>query len=167
MRYILLLLFLSACTTGSFMSDDLTPVELTSPAVQNYGDLPAEYTCDGADVSPGLRISNYPSDAKSFAIEMFDFDAPQGEFNHWYVWNIPPTEDIEKGSKVGVQGLNGFGKLGYGGPCPPVGERHRYRIKLFMLDKMLATDTTTANMDERIDGHVVHETELDFRYKRQ
>jgi hypothetical protein len=166
MRYVLLLLlFLAACTTGSFTNDDLTPVELTSPAVQNYGNIPAEYTCDGADISPELHVSNWPPHTKSFVIEMVDFDAPSGEFNHWNVWNIPPASIIQKGTKAGVTGKNGFGKLGYAGPCPPSGE-HRYRIKLFMLGLMLPKDTTSANLDNRIDGQVIHETELDFRYKR-
>lgn len=110
--------------------------------------IPAEHTCDDADRSPALSWDGVPEGTKAFAIVMDDPDARSGTFTHWLVWNLPGAaralargvvtqSDLGDGTK---QGRNGFEKTGYGGPCPPEGETHTYRFRLFALGAPLELD---------------------------
>jgi len=92
---------------------------LTSPAFDHNGSIPAVYTCDGDDISPELNWSGIPANAKSLVLIVDDPDAPMGTWDHWIVWNIPPTNKIEENTIPGTEGINGFRKHSYGGPCPP------------------------------------------------
>src|SRR5437899_11902207 len=110
-------------------------MKITSSAFQEGGNIPSKFSCDGADTSPPLQISDIPSGAKSLVLIIDDPDAPSGLFTHWAVWNISPqTSTIDEGrTPKGVQGTNDSGKSGYGGPCPPSGT-HRYYFKIFATD---------------------------------
>ncbi len=115
---------------------------LKSPAFK-YGErIPRKYTCEGEDINPPLQWSDPPSGTKCFVLIMEDPDAPRGVFTHWVLYNIPadrreipegiPKEPIVEG--IGVQGVNDFGRVGYGGPCPPRGHGvHRYFFRLYAL----------------------------------
>ena len=104
------------------------------------------FGCSGGNISPEVRWSGAPAGTKSFAVTMFDPDAPTGSgFWHWVVFNIPPTAtDLPKNAgdlKASlmppgtVQSRTDFGVPGYNGPCPPPGDRpHRYVITVFALD---------------------------------
>jgi len=106
---------------------------LSSSAFPNNGAIPAKYTCDGANVSPPLTISAVPAGTKSLALTVDDPDAPGGSFTHWLTWNIPPsTTTIGEGQHAGTEEPNGFGKSGYGGPCPPSG-LHHYVFTLYAM----------------------------------
>src|ERR1043166_8874141 len=106
---------------------------LSSSAFANNGAIPAKYTCDGANVSPPLTIAGVPPGAKSLALTLDDPDAPGGSFGHWLVGKIPPsTPSIGEGQHLGVEEQNGFGKPGYGGPCPPSG-LHHYAFTLYAM----------------------------------
>ncbi len=108
---------------------------LTSPAFGNDQSIPAKYTCTGQNVSPPLEWKGVPQNAKSLSLTVDDPDAPGGHFTHWQVTQIPPSATgIPEGGHVGVEGTNGFGNRGYGGPCPPSGE-HRYVFTLVALDE--------------------------------
>ncbi|WP_029522174.1 YbhB/YbcL family Raf kinase inhibitor-like protein [Persephonella sp. KM09-Lau-8] len=103
--------------------------------------IPSAYTCDGADISPELKWGNFPPETQSFVVIMDDPDAPLGTFTHWIVYDIPPDinflpENFPKEPQIdGIkQGINDFGRIGYGGPCPPPGKPHRYFFKVFALD---------------------------------
>lgn len=119
--------------------------ELQSSALASGGEIPVQYTCDGADRSPPLRWSDPPAKTKSFALIVDDPDAPGGAWVHWLLYGIPaglrelpegiPARDTVPG--IGTQGLNDFRKVGYGGPCPPRGPAHRYFFKLYALDTEL------------------------------
>lgn len=106
--------------------------------------MPAKYTCQGQDISPPLSFSDVPAHTKSLALILVDPDAPSGKFVHWVIYNIPPEkaeleENIKKTAKFEdgtMQGLNDFGSIGYGGPCPPFGT-HRYYFKLYAMDTLL------------------------------
>jgi len=106
--------------------------------------MPAKYTCQGQDISPPLSFSDVPAHTKSLALILVDPDAPSGKFVHWVIYNIPSEtmeleENIKKTAKLTdgtMQGLNDFGRIGYGGPCPPFGT-HRYYFKLYALDTLL------------------------------
>ncbi|NJD28322.1 MAG: YbhB/YbcL family Raf kinase inhibitor-like protein [Chloroflexi bacterium] len=142
---------------------------LTSPEFPEGGAIPSRYTCDGDDVSPPLEWSGAPESAASLALVIDDPDA-RG-FVHWVVYNIDPSasgglpagwsEDAE------FQGSNDFGRMGYGGPCPPSGA-HRYRFRLLALDTML--DLTGAPTAQRLTdaaaGHVLAEAQLNASYRR-
>lgn len=130
--------------------------------------MPSEFTCDGADRIPPLEISDVPAGAKSLALVMDDPDAPMGVWDHWVVWNIPAdTKRIDSQPK-GVAGKNSWGRLDYGGPCPPSGT-HRYFFKLYALDTMLdlPAGSNKQSLMQAMKGHIVAEAVLMGTYKRQ
>ncbi|MBD2665616.1 phospholipid-binding protein, PBP family [Richelia sinica FACHB-800] len=138
--------------------------------------IPAKYTCDGADISPTLSWDEPPKETQSLALIVDDPDAPRHTFVHWVLYDIPPTvrqlpEHITATKTLpngGVQGKNDFGKLGYGGPCPPSGT-HRYFFKLYALDKNLGLPpgATKEQILQAMKGHVLATAELIGRYQRQ
>ncbi len=144
-------------------------MKLSSPVFEDGDNIPSKYTCDGENISPPLEIEDVPSNAKSLALIVDDPDAPIGTFVHWIVWNIPAnTTYIEEGANISyLQGKNGFGKVGYGGPCPPFGT-HRYFFKLYALDTTLslASGSKKKDLERAMSGHIIEETQLMGRYKR-
>lgn len=104
------------------------------------------FGCKGGNVSPALSWSNPPAGTRSFALLMHDPDAPTGSgWWHWVVFNIPPgTTSLPKGAgdvkkklmpKGAIQSRTDFGADGYGGPCPPAGDKpHHYQITVFAVD---------------------------------
>ena len=145
-------------------------MKITSSAFQEGGNIPSKFTCDGADSSPPLQISEVPAAAKSVALIVDDPDAPSGLFTHWTVWNISAQNStIAEGSAPkGAQGTNDFGKSGYGGPCPPSGT-HRYYFRIFALDRELdlASGAKRSQLDAAMKGHVVAQGMLMGRYSRK
>lgn len=130
--------------------------------------IPKKYTCNGEDISPPLFIEKVPDEAKSLALIMDDPDAPGGTFDHWIVHTIPPhTTSIAEGVAPGIQGINGFGNVGYGGPCPPSGTHH-YFFKLFALDDHLelAEGAERRELEEAMKGHILARAELMGRYSK-
>ena len=140
------LVLVAAC--GSSADDavlSLSPVagsamELIIPAFQGDTLIPSEYSCDGDNISPDVSRHPVPSGTKALAIIMDDPDA--SGFVHWLVYDIPAsmsalpraqpqTDTLSGGAK---QGENSFGNIGYGGPCPPKGSEHLYRLRIFALD---------------------------------
>lgn len=145
-------------------------MKITSSAFQQGGNVPSKFSCDGANTSPPLQVSDVPSGAKSVVLVVDDPDAPSGLFTHWTVWNIPPqTSTIAEGSTPkGVQGTNDFGKSSYGGPCPPSGA-HRYYFKIFALDRGLdlPSGAKRSQLDAAMKGHVIAQGQLMGRYARK
>src|SRR5437762_9400572 len=136
-----------------------TSISITSPAFQGGGDIPAKFTCNGTNVSPGLQISSVPNEAKSLVLIVADPDAPRGLFTDWIVWNIDPktTQVAENSAPAGaVEGTSDFGKRNYGGPCPPSGT-HRYFFKIFALDikLVLKPSARRAELFAAMDEHVL------------
>ena len=144
-------------------------MKLSSSAFENEGVIPSEYTCDGADVSPSLTFSAIPKNTKSLALIMDDPDAPMGTWVHWLIWNIPPNiTSISKGENITYpQGKNDFGKLDYGGPCPPSGT-HRYFFKLYALDTILELKerANKKQLESTMSGHIIEEAQLMGTYER-
>jgi Raf kinase inhibitor-like YbhB/YbcL family protein len=146
-------------------------MKISSSAFQDGGNIPAKFTCDGADVSPALRFEGAPAEAKSLLLVVDDPDAPSGLFTHWLIWNIEPkTTEIDENSAPpgAVQGTNDFPKAGYGGPCPPSGT-HRYYFKIFALDQMLnlKAGAKRVAVDAAMRGHVIAQDQLMGRYSRK
>lgn len=145
-------------------------MKISSPAFENNGMIPPEYTCDGSDISPPLVISEVPKEARSLAIIMDDPDAPMGTFTHWLVWNILPQKTrFEKGEKISFpQGKTSFGKKSYGGPCPPSGT-HRYFFKIYAVDLVLnlKEGVSRTDIEKEMIGHVLAEASLMGKYSRR
>jgi len=151
------------------------PLRIESPAFSEGGAIPRPFTCDGRDVSPALSWSGAPAGTKSLALICDDPDAPAGVWVHWVVYGLPSgasglPESVPASPEVpggGMQGKNDFGKLGYGGPCPPKGT-HRYDFKLYALDveTKLKAGATKAQLLRAIEGHVIAEAKLTGRYSR-
>ena len=102
----------------------------------------AGFGCTGKNVSPAVSWDGAPSNTKSFAVVMHDPDAPTGVgFFHWTVFDVPQTKTSlvaaasPKGLPAGtIEGYTDYGATGYGGPCPPPGETHRYIVTVYALD---------------------------------
>ena len=113
---------------------------IRSRAFAHNGQIPSKYTCEGENCNPPVEITDTPPQTKSLALIMEDLDAPRGIFVHWLVWNLAPHNSITEKTNQGIAGTNSFGKIGYGGPCPPSGT-HRYFFRVFALDTTLDIDT--------------------------
>src|SRR3989344_1638301 len=133
-------------------------MQILSSAFKENDFIPSKYTCDGNDVSPPLEFINVPKEAKSLALIMDDPDAPMGTFVHWVVWNIlSSTKKISEGEELTFpQGKTDFGKLGYGGPCPP-SKIHRYFFKLYALNTILniRPGSTKQELEKAMKGHII------------
>jgi Raf kinase inhibitor-like YbhB/YbcL family protein len=112
-------------------------LEIRSSALSEGDTVPIRFTCDGDNVSPPLSWSGVPAGAAELRISVRDPDAPSGTFTHWLVTRIDPSS-LEVGEgKIpagGTEGPNSFGETGYGGPCPPPGNPHRYVFTVEALD---------------------------------
>jgi len=148
---------------------------IASPAFRAGEMIPAEFSCDGPNVSPPLVFENIPAEAKSLAIIVDDPDAPAGTWVHWVAYNIPagtkelaknipPQKELSNGTR---QGTNDFRRISYGGPCPP-GGTHRYFFKLYALDIVpnLAAGATKAQLLDAMKGHILDQAELMAKYRR-
>jgi len=152
-------------------------LRLTSPAFPDGGEIPAQHTCDGDDVSPPLVWTGAPADTKSFVLIVDDPDAPDPRaprmvWVHWVVYNLPAnTSNLDEGVRRlphgAMVGINDFRKTAYGGPCPPVG-RHRYFFKLYALDSVMPDlgKPTKAQVEKSMAGHVLAEAQLMGTYQR-
>jgi Raf kinase inhibitor-like YbhB/YbcL family protein len=157
----------------------LMALVITSPAFANGGSIPARYTCEGADISPELRWKGEPPQTRSFALIVDDPDAPDPSapkmtWVHWVIYDIPadvhvlPEDAAKHGLPPGAkQGLNDWKRVGYGGPCPPIG-RHRYFFKLYALDAVLPDlgHPAKAQLLNAMRGHVLEEAQLIGTYKK-
>ncbi len=143
-------------------------MKISSPAFKHNRTIPLKFTCEGEDRNPELTISDVPADAKSLALIVDDPDAPGNTWVHWVVFNIPTTiQEIAQNNVPGKQGLNDFGRLNYGGPCPPSGE-HRYFFKLYALDTTLnfPEGITKKKLEEAMKGHILSQAELVGLYRK-
>jgi Raf kinase inhibitor-like YbhB/YbcL family protein len=145
-----------------------------SSAFSDGGWIPSLHSCEGADVSPSLEWSGEPEGTRSFALAVDDPDAPSGTWTHWLLFDIPSTvHTLAQGYKagsVGVSGKNDFGKLGYGGPCPPKGHGpHRYFFKLCALDVAtleITAGVTAAGVTRALEGHALGKARYMGRFER-
>lgn len=124
--------------------------ELNSSIIDTSKPMPMQHVfdqmgCNGQNISPALTWKNPPKGTKSFAITVYDPDAPTGSgWWHWTVFNIPAdVTSIEEGAsgsdkmpKGAMEGRTDYGTSGYGGPCPPPGDKpHRYIFTVYALDQ--------------------------------
>lgn len=143
-------------------------LKVYSTVFSHNGHIPPEYTCDGKNINPPIGVDNIPEGTKTLALIMEDPDAPRQTFDHWLVWNIPPTEAITEESVPGISGTNSFGNTGYGGPCPPSGA-HRYFFRVYALSKKLDLNAGASKeeLQERMQDHILAQGELMGYYQKK
>ena len=139
---------------------------VSSPDFKADDFIPTKYTCEGGNMSPGLTITNIPSETQSLTIIMDDPDAAKGIFDHWIVWNISPNDRILENMIPGAEGKNGYGKIGYNGPCPPSGTHH-YHFRVYALDSKLeiSEGSDRKTVERAMHGHVLAFGKLVGLYK--
>ena len=151
-------------------------LSLSSPVFQEGQDIPIKYTCEGQDISPPLTWDEPPSGTQCFVLIVDDPDAPRGVFTHWLLFNLPadsrelpeavPTHnELASGA---LQGKNDFGKIGYGGPCPPAGPAHHYRFTFYALDQLLdlTAGASRKQVTDAVKGHILAWGQLTGMYQR-
>ena len=154
-------------------------LQITSTSFGHEQPIPAKYTCQGEDLSPPLRWDGVPPEAKSLALIVLDPDAPDPAapkmtFTHWVLYDLPvDSRGLDEGVQANalppgtLQGVMDFQRVGYGGPCPPIG-RHRYYFKLYALDTKLPdlAQPTRTQLEEAMRGHVLAQAELMGTYQK-
>src|SRR5437763_9522135 len=153
------------------------PLMLASPAIPPNGEIPAQYTCDGAEISPPLSWSDVPAGTGSLVLVVEDPDAPSGTFRHWAVFDIPPaSRGLDAGYSANRpiaalhQARNDFGKTGYGGPCPPRGGGiHHYNFRLLAISRPtldLRAPAAAIDVPRAAQPYVIQQAELVGTYHR-
>ena len=154
------------------------PMALTSDAFGDGQPIPQRYACDGEGVSPGLAWSPGPVGTAAYALIVDDPDAPSGDFTHWVLYDIPlDVRTLPGGLRAGegfaeggVDGVNDFGQLGYGAPCPPRGDKpHRYRFTVYALDAPLGLPrgATRRQVLDAMRDHVLDTGHISGTYQRR
>jgi hypothetical protein len=152
-------------------------IKLHSSAFKEGNFIPAKFSCEGDNISPQLHWNNAPKEVKSFAIIVDDPDAPGGDFVHWVIYNIPGNlnelhENVTPSRNIPDEvmlGTNGFGKISYGGPCPPPGKPHRYFFKIYALNTVLhhlESGATKQELLSAMKSHIIGEGQLMGKYQR-
>lgn len=161
------------------------PFSLSSPQIKNGGTLTTKqvfngFGCSGDNISPALVWKNPPAGTKSYAITVYDPDAPTGSgWWHWVVYNIPATvTSLPEGAgsnaallpKGAVQSITDFGLPGFGGACPPAGDKaHRYVFSVYALSTLgmdLPPSTMPAAVGFNIHGNVLGKASFTTTYGR-
>lgn len=153
---------------------------ITSTAFAPNAAIPSLYTCEGKDMSPPLAWSGAPASTKGLALIVDDPDAPDPAapkmtWVHWVLYNIPAAANglpeaikstaLPAGTR---EGINDWGRTGYGGPCPPIG-RHRYYHKLYALDTVLPElkRADKAALEKAMQGHILAQAVLIGTYQKR
>ena len=157
---------------------------LRSPDVTHGGAIALDHVydqsgCQGGNTSPALSWTHPPASTRSFAVLMYDPDAPGGGWWHWAVFNIPAAvSSLRAGAgdparhllpAGAIQARNDFGSPGYAGPCPPPGPPHHYRLMLYALrvaNLGLGAGASAAQVADRARANALAEAEIVGLYGR-
>jgi hypothetical protein len=170
--------FASVASAADFVvaSNDVAPGAHASPQFIHSG-----FGCKGKNVSPELHWSGAPAGTQSYALTIYDPDAPTGSgWWHWVVLNLPSTTtslptgagaaDGSRLPKGARQIRTDFGSSGYGGPCPPVGDKpHRYIVTVYALNTQkldLPVDATAAMAGYSINANSLAKASFTFKHGR-
>ena len=170
------LAMLAFSATATQAAQPAASLRVSSASFSDGGNIPSRFTCDGPDLSPDLQFSSPPATTRSFAIVTDDPDAPAA-FAHWLAYGIPATTlRLPEGASTSSQrlahadeGTNGFGHLGYGGPCPPAGKPHHYIFRVYALDVIpaLQPGASMEQVNAALQGHVLAEGRITGLYARE
>jgi Raf kinase inhibitor-like YbhB/YbcL family protein len=177
--------WLAAMRCGMVPDSPASGFTLSSPEIQANALMPQSYEfngfgCSGENKSPELKWSGAPKDTKSFAVTVYDPDAPTGSgFWHWMVVNIPGNATGLANNAGAIGGANlpkgakhvriDYGIFGWGGPCPPPGDEHRYVFTVHALktDKLDVPDDATAAVGGfMINANTIAKASFTARYRR-
>ena len=150
---------------------------LTSPDFNPGDRIPTRFTCDGQNVSPAFRWIGAPEGTQEYLLVCYDPDAPNGTFQHWAAFGISPKRTFlragfgPEAEEPGFhQAVNDFGKPGYGGPCPPRGDKpHAYHFRLSALGSPIGDvgpGTTCAEVQNLAQPNELEHAELIGYYGR-
>lgn len=151
---------------------------VSSPSFKGQKTIPEKHAyngfgCSGENISPAIEWSNAPKGTKSFALTVFDPDAPTGSgWWHWTVANIPANvTKIEEGKipEGSVEGRTDYAKTGWGGPCPPKGETHSYIFTIYALktEKLEVNgDTPGAQVGFQVNANNLGKAKFSIKYAR-
>ncbi|MCL5877410.1 MAG: YbhB/YbcL family Raf kinase inhibitor-like protein [Candidatus Bathyarchaeota archaeon] len=144
---------LSADASGS--------LTVTSTAFSNGSTISIQYTGDGENINPPIKIEGISQGTQSLVLIVDDPILPFLTWNHWVMWNIPVDGVIDEDSAPGVVGRNGWSRNTYGGPDPPFGT-HTYHFKAYAIDIVLNFHSNVGKTEilEAINGHVLAKGEL-------
>ncbi|WP_010135719.1 YbhB/YbcL family Raf kinase inhibitor-like protein [Ochrovirga pacifica] len=174
--------FLLAITCSTYAQETFT---LSSQNLGGQATINEEFDgfgCVGKNTSPELTWKNAPEGTKSFAVTMYDPDAPTGSgWWHWLIFDIAPdinqlvpdAGNIQSGlaPKGAIQSITDYGTQGYGGPCPPEGHGfHQYIITVYALDIQslgLNANTNAAIVGFNLGNHTLAKASLVAYYKRE
>jgi len=173
---IALALALSACATTACRGAGPGPsppagvsvasITVTSKTFGSGGAIPVDFSCDGKNQAPELTWSAPPEGTASITIVVDDPDAPGGVFTHFIAADLPADQrSLKEGldpSTLGAKiGKNDFDHTSYDGPCPPKGELHRYRFRVFALDRAIGGEgASRGQIDAAMNGHLLGEGAL-------
>lgn len=155
-------------TTGPSTGPSESVLALSIAEFADGAPIPVANTCDGEDIAPTITWTDAPAGTQSFALIVDDPDAPRAEpFVHWVVHGLPssatsvPSDD--------VSGVNDFGRRGWGGPCPPRGDPHRYIFTLYAVaEAPVFTETPTkGDVLAEIDGSILAQATYSGTYRRR
>lgn len=142
-----------------------------------FDKVPREYTGEGANISPPIRIEG--GKGASMAIIVDDPDAPRGTWVHWVIWNMPVVDTIPQGIPKdpriekpfhAEQGMNSGDESGYDGPYPPSGHGpHHYHFKVYVLSQMLDLPPRTDKkmLEKAMEGKILQYGEAVATYERK
>jgi Raf kinase inhibitor-like YbhB/YbcL family protein len=153
------------------------PLMLASPAIPTGGTILSQDTCDGADISPPLAWLGVPEGTRSLVLVVEDPDAPSGVFRHWAAFDIPPAAlgldggySANRPATALHEARNDFGKVGYGGPCPPEGHGvHHYHFRLLAISRPtldLRPPGTALDVSRAAQPYVIEQAEFVGTYRR-
>ncbi len=174
-------LLLLAFTAQAAPSFQLTSPDIKTGTLLNNAQVFNGLGCTGGNISPQLNWSGAPENTKSFAVTVYDPDAPTGSgWWHWVIFNIPanavglarnagnPTSHLAPESSV--QSRTDFGTAGFGGACPPKGHgKHRYQFKVHALDIErldIGPDSSGALAGYYLNAHQLGVAEIEAIYER-
>lgn len=184
-RFLSLILLVSFSNALTAVADDhfvLSSNDLaagkTMPPAQVFNGM----GCEGSNLSPALAWKNAPANTRSFAVTVYDPDAPTGSgWWHWVVFNLPAsTLKLDAGAGTDghpalpqgvIQSRTDFGTPGYGGACPPPGSKpHRYQFTVFALDVdslPLSPDSSAAMVGFNLHAHKLASARIEVLYSRR
>ena len=181
-RFISLLLCTVFATANLYADDfSLTSPDIANDKPLNKAQIYNGFGCTGDNISPELHWQGEPEKTKSFAVTLYDPDAPTGSgWWHWLIYNIPANVHkleanagnltAEKAPKGSEQNLTDFGSKGYGGACPPKGSKvHHYQFKVYALDTekiSLPQNASSAMLGFQLNAHKLAEAEIVAIYQR-
>ena len=157
---------------------ELTSTDITDGGVLKTAQVFNGFGCTGENISPQLSWTGVPENTKSLAITIYDPDAPTGSgWWHWLAFNIPTTaESIASGASLKsmpdgtIESRTDYGAAGFGGACPPVGDKpHRYIVTLYALntDKLdLDANATAAMVGFSLNATMIEKTSITATFGR-